>query len=65
MDEALERIRALVEPVAPLRTRCSTSILLRDRTGNAEQLKDNEPKRVELYKAVAAVTRAFATSPTI
>ena len=28
--------------------------------GNAEQLKANEPKRVELYKAVAAVTRAFA-----
>jgi type I restriction enzyme R subunit len=28
--------------------------------GNAEQLKENEPKRVELYKAVAAVTRAFA-----
>jgi type I restriction enzyme R subunit len=27
--------------------------------GNAEQLKANEPKRVDLYKAVAAVTRAF------
>ena len=27
--------------------------------GNAEQLKANEPKRVELYKAVAAVTRAY------
>jgi type I restriction enzyme R subunit len=28
--------------------------------GNNEQLKANEPKRVELYKAVAAVTRAYA-----
>jgi type I restriction enzyme R subunit len=28
--------------------------------GNAEQLKTNEPKRVELYKAVAAVTRAYS-----
>jgi type I restriction enzyme R subunit len=27
--------------------------------GNAEQLKVNEPKRVALYKAVAAVTRAY------
>src|SRR3954466_13120178 len=27
--------------------------------GNAEQLKANEPKRVDLYKAVAAVTRAY------
>ena len=27
--------------------------------GNAEQLKANEPKRVELYKAVAAVVRAY------
>jgi type I restriction enzyme R subunit len=29
-------------------------------TGNAEQLKANEPKRVELYKSVAAVVRAYA-----
>jgi type I restriction enzyme R subunit len=27
--------------------------------GSTEQLKANEPKRVELYKAVAAVTRAY------
>ena len=35
------------------------AVLLRRRAGNAEQLKANEPKRVELYKAVAAVTRAY------
>lgn len=61
LDEALERIRALVEPVAPpkwglqyQRYFCAAEY------GNSEQLKANEPKRVELYKAVAAVTRAYA-----
>ena len=61
LEEALERIRALVEPVAPPKNTlqyqryfCATE------QGNAEQLKANEPKRVELYKAVAAVTRAYA-----
>src|SRR5204863_3868639 len=29
--------------------------------GDAEQLKANEPKRVELYKAVAALVRAYGT----
>ncbi len=28
--------------------------------GNADQIKANEPKRVQLYKAVASVTRAYA-----
>jgi len=61
LDEALERVRALVEPVAPPKNTlqyqhyfCATE------QGNAEQLKANEPKRVELYKSVAAVTRAYA-----
>ena len=31
-----------------------------DEPGNAEQLKANEPKRVDLYKAVASVTRCYA-----
>lgn len=61
LDEALERIRALCEPVEPPKNTlqyqhffCATE------QGNAEQLKANEPKRVELYKAVAALTRAYA-----
>lgn len=61
LDEALERIRAICESVAPPKNTlqyqhyfCATE------QGNAEQLKANEPKRVELYKAVSAVTRAFA-----
>ncbi len=61
LEEALERIRALVEPVAPPKgTLQYQQYFCAKEQGNAEQLKANEPKRVELYKAVAAVTRAFA-----
>jgi type I restriction enzyme, R subunit len=32
-------------------------------SGNAEQLKDNEPKRLKLYKFTAALMRAYANWP--
>ncbi|MGW7429634.1 type I restriction endonuclease subunit R [Streptomyces sp. NPDC054861] len=61
LDDALERIRALCEVVAqPRNTLQYQQYFCAADPGNAEQLKANEPKRVELYKAVAAVTRAFA-----
>jgi len=61
LDDALERVRALVEPVAPPKNTLQyQQYFCAMEHGNAEQLKVNEPKRVELYKAVAAVTRAFA-----
>ncbi|WP_168581974.1 type I restriction endonuclease subunit R [Gephyromycinifex aptenodytis] len=61
LDDALERVRALVEPVAPPKiTLQYQQYFCSMEQGNAEQLKANEPKRVELYKAVAALTRAFA-----
>jgi type I restriction enzyme R subunit len=61
LDEALERIRALCEAVAPPKgTLQYQQYFCAQEQGNAEQLKANEPKRVELYKAVAAVSRAFA-----
>ncbi|MEX3644272.1 type I restriction endonuclease subunit R [Mycolicibacterium porcinum] len=61
LDDALESIRALVEPVAPPRNTLQyQQYFCAIEQGNAEQLKANEPKRVELYKAVAAVTRAYA-----
>lgn len=61
LDEALERVRALMEAVAPPKgTLQYQHYFCAKEQGNAEQLKANEPKRVELYKAVAAVTRAFA-----
>ncbi|KOY57775.1 type I restriction endonuclease subunit R [Streptomyces sp. XY332] len=60
LDEALEKIRALCEPVEPPKNTLQYQqyFCARDQ-GNAKQLKANEPKRVELYKSVAAVTRAY------
>lgn len=61
LDDALERIRALCEPVlTPRGTDEYRVYFVAKNAGNAEQIKANEPKRVELYKAVASVTRAFA-----
>jgi type I restriction enzyme R subunit len=61
LEDALESTRALVEPVekpkdsaAYMRYFCTTL------PGDAKQLKDNEPKRVALYKSVSALLRAFA-----
>ena len=60
LDEALERIRAICEPVAPPKNTLQyQQYFCAKEPGNADQLKANEPKRVELYKAVAAVTRAY------
>lgn len=61
LDEALERIRALCEPVKPPKgTRQYQHYFCAYEQGNAEEIKANEPKRVELYKSVAAVTRTYA-----
>lgn len=61
LDDALERIRALVEAVAPPKNTLQyQQYFCAMEQGNAEQLKANELKRVELYKSVAAVTRAFS-----
>src|SRR4051812_3217141 len=60
LDEALEKIRALCEPVAPPKdTLQYQQYFCAAELGNAEQLKANEPKRVELYKAVAALARTY------
>lgn len=60
LDEALEKIRALCEPVEPPKdTLQYQQYFCAREQGNADQLKANEPKRVDLYKAVAAVTRAY------
>ena len=61
LDEALERIRALCEPVLPPKgTDQYRAYFVAAQAGDAAQIKANEPKRVELYKAVSAVVRAFA-----
>ncbi|MFE0202537.1 type I restriction endonuclease subunit R [Streptomyces sp. NPDC058985] len=60
LDEALEKIRALCELVEPPKNTLQYQQYFCAREqGNVAQLKANEPKRVELYKAVAAVTRAY------
>ncbi|PPG44396.1 type I restriction endonuclease subunit R [Rathayibacter sp. AY2B5] len=61
LDDALERIRALCEPVLPPKgTDQYRAYFVAKDAGSPDQIKANEPKRVELYKAVSAVTRAFA-----
>jgi type I restriction enzyme, R subunit len=61
LDEALERIRGLCEAVpVPKGTLQYQQYFCALETGNADQLKANEPRRVELYKSVAAVVRAYA-----
>lgn len=61
LDEALERIRALCEPVEPPKgTLQYQHYFCAAEQGNAEQIKANEPKRVELYKAVNALVRTYS-----
>ena len=61
LDDALEKIRAICEPVEPPKNTLQyQQYFCAKEQGNAEQLKANEPKRVELYKAVSGVTRSFA-----
>jgi type I restriction enzyme R subunit len=62
LEEAAEAVKALCEPVAPpkdslayLRYFCAKD------SGNGEQLKNNEPIRLSLYRHVAALVRAYAS----
>jgi type I restriction enzyme R subunit len=61
LEEAREAIKALCEPVeVPRDTEAYLRYFCAQDSGNAEQLKDNEPKRLTLYKLAAALVRAFA-----
>ncbi len=61
LEERREEIKALCEPVGPPR---DTAAYLRyfcaAESGNADQLKENEPKRIALYKLAAGFLRAYA-----
>ena len=60
LDEAIEKIRALTEPVSPPKeTLQYQQYFCAKEAGSAAQLKSNEPKRVELYKTVASLVRAY------
>lgn len=62
LEEVREAVKALCEPVEPPRdTAAYVRYFCAADSGNVEQLTDNEPKRVALYKLVAAFLRAFAS----
>ncbi len=61
LEAARETVKALCEPV--LQPRDSAAYLAwfcAQQSGNAEQLKDNEPKRLKLYQFTATLLRAYA-----
>jgi type I restriction enzyme, R subunit len=61
LDETLETIRALCETVAlPRDTRDYLHYFCAEDTTDTTALATNEPKRVALYEAVAALLRAYA-----
>ena len=61
LDEALEAVRALCEPVeAPRDTAAYIRFFCGADSTDKASLKDNEPKRLALYKMVASLLRAFA-----
>lgn len=60
LDDALEAIKALCEPVVPPKGTKEYIAYFCGDTQNKDDLKDSEPKRVALYKAVIALIRAYA-----
>ena len=61
LEEAREAIKALCEPVEPPRdTPAYLRFFCAAESGDAAQLKDNEPKRVALYKLAAGFLRSYA-----
>ncbi len=61
LEEARDAVKALCEPVEPPRdTAAYLRFFCAADSGNPTQLKDNEPKRVALYKLAAAYLRAYA-----
>jgi len=61
LEEAREAIKALCEPVAaPKNTMDYIRYFCGRDTANMDLLKENEPRRVTLYKLTAALIRAYA-----
>ena len=61
LEEAREAIKALTEPVEPPRdTSAYIKYFCGSESGDAAQLRENEPKRVAFYKLTAAFLRAYA-----
>jgi type I restriction enzyme R subunit len=65
LEDALEAVRALCEPVEPPKDSAAyRRYFVAHDSGDAAQLKDNEPKRLSLYKHVASLVRAYANLAT-
>jgi type I restriction enzyme R subunit len=61
LEEALEQVRALCEPVeVPKDQAAYLRYFSSKESGNAAQLKSNEPQRLSLYKLTASLVRAYA-----
>ncbi|MDN5797370.1 MAG: restriction endonuclease subunit R, partial [Intrasporangium sp.] len=61
LEDALDAVRALCEPVAPPKNTLDYQhYFVATTPGDADQIKENEPRRVLLYKSVASLVRAFA-----
>ena len=61
LEEAREAVKALCEPVEPPpNTESYLRFFCAEESGNADQLKANEQKRLTLYKSVAGLLRAYA-----
>ncbi len=61
LEDALETVRRLCEPVEPPRDSLAfLHYFCASDSGNIEQIKANERKRLELYKSVSALLRAYA-----
>lgn len=61
LEEAREAIKALCEPVqAPRDTQAYLRYFCAENTADKDQLKDNEPKRITLYKLTVSLIRAYA-----
>ncbi len=61
LEEAREAVKALCEPVeVPKDQKAYFRYFSSKDHGNLEQLKENEPKRLALYRLTAALVRAYA-----
>lgn len=61
LNDVLEALRALCEPVAPPRdTPAFLHYFCAADTSDKDALKENEPKRLTLYKLTASLIRAYA-----
>lgn len=59
LEDALETVRALCEPVSQPRNASDYLRYFCGKSSDAAELKENEPKRLSLYKHVAALIRAY------